>query len=46
MWKQSNFKQFSLAYINSLVLYDPYIGPYQVLPLPGREDLVAMAVME
>ena len=28
----------------SLVLFDPYIGPYQVLPLQARVDLGAMAM--
>ena len=27
-----------------LVLFNPYIGPYQVLPLRGRVDLGAMAM--
>ena len=26
------------------VLFDPYMKPYQVLPLPVREDLGAMAI--
>ena len=43
MSKQFYFKQFSLASVRSLVLFDPYIGPSQVLPLPARVDLGAMA---
>ena len=27
-----------------LVLFNPYIGPYQVLPLQARVDLEAMAI--
>ena len=39
MSKQSYFKQFRLAYERSLILSDPYIGPYQ-----ARVDLEAMAM--
>ena len=44
MLKQSYLKQFSLACVHSLVLFDPYIGTYQVLPLWARVDLGAMAM--
>ncbi len=27
-----------------LVLFNPYIGPYQVLPLQARVDMEAMAI--
>ena len=36
--KTVNFKQLSLALVNSLVLFDPKIGPSQVLPLRDRVD--------
>ena len=39
MSKQFYFKQFSLAKVHSLVLFDPYIGLYQVLPLRDRVEL-------
>ena len=39
MSKQFNFKQFNLAQVYSLVLFDPQIGPYHVLPLRATEDL-------
>ena len=42
MSKQFYFKQFSLAYVRSLVLFDPLIEPYQVLPLWIRVDFRAM----
>ena len=44
MSKQSYFKQFGLALVHSLVLFDPKIEPYQVLPLRARVDLGAMAM--
>ena len=44
MPKQFYFKQFNLAYIRSLVLFEPYIRPYQVLPLRARVDLGAIAM--
>ena len=44
MSKQYYFKQFGLAYVCSLVLFDPKIGPYQLLPLQARVDLGAMAM--
>ena len=34
--------QFSISL--PLVLFNPYIGPYQVLPRRGRVDLGAMAM--
>ena len=40
------FKQFSLAEVHSLVISDSYKGPYQVLPLRDRVDLVAMVIKE
>ena len=46
MSKQFYFKQLSLASVHTLVLFDPYIGPYQVLPLRARVDLGAMATKE
>ena len=33
MSKQFYFKQFRLAYVHSLVLFDFKLGPYQVLPI-------------
>ena len=39
MSKQFHFKQFSLARVRSLVLFDPWIRPSQVLPLRVRRDL-------
>ena len=44
MLKQFYFNQFSLAQVRSLVLFDPQIGPYQVLPLLTREGAMAMKV--
>ena len=47
MTKQFYFKQFSLAYVqfkSQTVLFDPLIGPYQVLLLWARVDLGAMAI--
>ena len=38
MSKQSYFKQFSLASVHSLVLFNPYIGLYQVIPLRATVD--------
>ena len=38
------FKQFSLAEVHSLVLFDPQTGPYQVLPLRARVDQRSMAM--
>ena len=40
----SYFKQFSLAKVHNLVLFDQLIGPYLVLPILTRVDLRAMAV--
>ena len=36
MSKQFYFKQLSLAWVHSLVLFDPLIEPYQELPLLGQ----------
>ena len=44
MPKQFFFEQFSLALVHSLVLFDPKIGPYQVLPPRVRVNLGAMAM--
>ena len=44
MSRQSYFKQFSLTEVHSLVVFDPYIGTYYVLPLWARVDLGAMAL--
>ena len=41
--KQFYFKQFSLAYVHSLVLFDPQTGPYKVLPLQASVDMGAIA---
>ena len=41
--KQFYFKQFNLEYVHSLVLFDPLIKLYQVLPLRARVYLGAMA---
>ena len=40
--KQFLYKQFSLVYVCSFVLFGPLIGPYQVLLLRAREDLGAI----
>ena len=45
-FKHTNFKQFSLAELHSLVLFNPYIGPYQVLLLQARVDQGVMAMKE
>ena len=37
--KQFYSQQFGLAWVHSLVLFDPYIGPYQVLPFRARVNL-------
>ena len=42
--KQFNFKQFNLAYEHSLVLFDPLVGPYQVLLLRVRVDQGVMSM--
>ena len=52
MSKQFYYKQFSLALVRSLkvkkkfslVLFDPKIGPYQLLPLRPTVDVGAMAM--
>ena len=44
MSTQSYFKQFSLTEEHSLVLFEPYIGPYQVLQLQAKVDLGAMVI--
>ena len=44
--KQFYFEQFSLAYKNSLVLFEPMIVPDQVLPLWVRVELGVMAMKE
>ena len=44
MLKQFYFKQFSLALVRSLVLFNPLIGPYQVLPFRARVNLGALAM--
>ena len=44
MSKQYNLKQFSLAQVHSLILFDPWIELYQGLPLRARLDLAAMAM--
>ena len=38
------FKPFSLAYIDSLVLFDSWLGPYHVLSLRARVDLGVIAL--
>ena len=42
--KQFYFKQFSLALVCRLVLFNPLIRPFQVLPLRARVNLEAMAI--
>ena len=42
--KQFYFKQCSLALVRSLVLFDPEIGPYQVLPLQAKMDQGVMTM--
>ena len=44
MSKQFYFKQFSLAKEQSLVLFDPYLGPTQLQPLRARVDRGSMAI--
>ena len=44
MSTQFYFKQFSLALVHSLSLFDPYIGPYPVLPLQAGVDMGTMAM--
>ena len=44
MSKQFYFKQFSSAKLCRLVLFNPKIGPNQVLPLRARVDMGAMAM--
>ena len=44
MTKQFYFKQLSLALVHRLVLFNPYIGPSQVLPIQARVNLGAMAM--
>ena len=46
MSKKFYIKQLSLAYVHSLVLFNPEIGPYQVLPLWARVELGVMAMKE
>ena len=41
--KQFYIKQFSLAKVLGLVLFDPYMGPYQALPLQDSVVLGTMA---
>ena len=42
--KLFHFKQFSFAQLRNLLLFDPWIGPYQVPPLLIRVDLGGMAM--
>ena len=44
MSNQFYFKQFSLAQEHNLFQFDTEIGPYQLLPLQTREDLVAVVI--
>ena len=44
--KSSISKQFSLASVRRLFLFDSLIGSYQRLPLRDRVDLEVMAVKE
>ena len=44
MSKHFYLKQFGLAYARCLILFDPYIETYHVLPLLVRVDLGAMAM--
>ena len=44
MSKQFYLEQLSLAEVHSLVLFDPSIGPYQMLPLQTRVDLGVMTI--
>ena len=44
MSKHFYLKQFSLAQVCILVLFDPKIGLYQVLPLWVRPDLGVIAI--
>ena len=45
-YKQFYFKQFNLALVQNLVLFDPEISPYQVLPLRIRVDRGAMPMKD
>ena len=42
--KTVNFKQYSLVQLQFSSIWDTEIGPYQVIPLPARVDLEAMAM--
>ena len=44
MLKESYLKQFSLAQVHNLVLFDPEMKPNQVLPIRASGDLGAMAM--
>ena len=44
MSKQFHLKQLSLALRQCLVLFNPYIGPYQVLRLRAKLDLGTIAL--
>ena len=44
MSKHFYFEQFNLAEVRTLVLFNRYIGPYQVLLLVARVDQEAMAM--
>ena len=44
MSKQSYFKQFSLALVHRLVLFDPQVGPGHILPLWVRADPRVMTI--
>ena len=44
IYKQFYFKQFSLAYVHSLVLFSLKIEPFQVQPLQARVELGLMAM--
>ena len=46
MSKHSDFKQFRLAQVHSVVQLDPYRVPNQVLPCPVSVKLGAMAMKE
>ena len=44
MSEEFYFKQFSLALVHNLILFDTLVGPYQVLPLWARMDLGTMVM--
>ena len=42
--KKIFYEQFSLASVRGFILFDAWMGPYQILPLWYRVDLGAMSM--